>query len=144
MLEGHGSSCGVADGVGGWADQGVDSGEYSRALMKEAHRHLEEQLASSQGGAQLSTLDALVSAYRKCTMLGSSTACLASLNRDQLETLNLGDSGFLLLRPQLKAPATFQIIHRTVEQVLPATSSRPPHLPSRKDQFDASQIPGLP
>ncbi|KAJ1495761.1 hypothetical protein T484DRAFT_1761125 [Baffinella frigidus] len=46
---GHGSGCGVADGVGGWAEQGVDSGEYSRALMKEAHRHLEEQLSTSSG-----------------------------------------------------------------------------------------------
>ncbi|KAJ1495759.1 hypothetical protein T484DRAFT_1761123 [Baffinella frigidus] len=54
-------------------------------------------------------------------MLGSSTACLASLHRDQLETLNLGDSGFLLLRPLLrlppmKEPGAFQIIHRTTEQ----------------------------
>lgn len=29
---------GVADGVGGWADYGVDSGKFSRELMNEARR----------------------------------------------------------------------------------------------------------
>ncbi|KAI9905471.1 hypothetical protein PsorP6_014374 [Peronosclerospora sorghi] len=33
-----GNTVGVADGVGGWARKGIDSGEYSRTLMKSAKR----------------------------------------------------------------------------------------------------------
>jgi protein phosphatase PTC7 len=37
-----GLSVGVADGVGGWADQGVDAGVYARTLMRHARRAAEE------------------------------------------------------------------------------------------------------
>ena len=30
-------AAGVADGVGGWIDQGVDAGIYARQLMQHAH-----------------------------------------------------------------------------------------------------------
>jgi len=32
------SAAGVADGVGGWAEMGVDAGLYSKALMKWTHQ----------------------------------------------------------------------------------------------------------
>lgn len=38
---------GVADGVGGWADHGVDAGQYSRALMSHASDAIEEESKGS-------------------------------------------------------------------------------------------------
>ena len=35
----QGISLGVADGVGGWTDSGVDPSLFSQALMYHAHRH---------------------------------------------------------------------------------------------------------
>jgi len=34
FISNHGVAIGVADGVGGWAEVGIDAGEYSRLLMK--------------------------------------------------------------------------------------------------------------
>jgi len=70
------SACGVADGVGGWADQGVDPAEYSRALMSHAGEHLTQQHEASGGSARPDLLAALSGAYGKCTMLGSRSASL--------------------------------------------------------------------
>jgi hypothetical protein len=39
---------GVADGVGGWIEQGVDAGEYSRSLMENAHSYYKQNYG---GGA---------------------------------------------------------------------------------------------
>jgi len=41
MRHNSGVSLGVADGVGGWIDQGIDSGMFSQALMYYASNHFE-------------------------------------------------------------------------------------------------------
>jgi protein phosphatase PTC7 len=49
-----GLSVGVADGVGGWADQGVDAGVYARTLMRHAQRaaeHLSAEHAAAAAAA---------------------------------------------------------------------------------------------
>mmetsp|Transcript_48048 Transcript_48048/g.75027 ORF Transcript_48048/g.75027 Transcript_48048/m.75027 type:complete len:217 (-) Transcript_48048:685-1335(-) len=46
-------AAGVADGVGGWSDIGVDAGEYSRALMKHASARLVSGVA---GGCPVDAL----------------------------------------------------------------------------------------
>ncbi|CAK4913099.1 unnamed protein product [Aphanomyces euteiches] len=82
------TAVGVADGVGGWARKGIDSGAYSRTLM---------------AACELSTLTdpvkRLTEAYNTTKVPGSSTACIIQLSDDgTIHTANLGDSGFMLCR----------------------------------------------
>ncbi|PJF17964.1 hypothetical protein PSACC_02271 [Paramicrosporidium saccamoebae] len=103
----------VADGVGGWRAKGVDPSKFSRSLM----RHLEAIITGTsgwfrRGESPLAFISPttlirqafwrLVGGYHsgKEQPFGSSTICVACLDRSSgtLETANLGDSGFLLLR----------------------------------------------
>ncbi|CDW74148.1 serine threonine family 2c [Stylonychia lemnae] len=85
----------VLDGVGGWNDQGVDPGLFSRQLVSliSLERHHNDQQTLK---------NILVEAVKKTTFKGSSTACLARINQNLggavLETTNLGDSGYALFR----------------------------------------------
>ncbi|TYZ63339.1 hypothetical protein PybrP1_012878 [[Pythium] brassicae (nom. inval.)] len=88
----RGNTVGVADGVGGWARKGVDSGEYSRTLMSSAHA------AVGSSGVVPTPLQVLTHAHGKVKCAGSSTACIVQLHEAALRTINLGDSGFLLCR----------------------------------------------
>lgn len=91
---GDNSRCmGVADGVGGWADIGVDAGEYSRLLMSSAM-----SAASRIDPAPDAPQRILQAAYRKTNVRGSSTACVLVLHGDELYAANLGDSGFMVVR----------------------------------------------
>lgn len=86
---------GVADGVGGWADSGVDPGVFSRQLMNFA---AEEARAGVKDPRKI-----LASAHAKTTAQGSSTALIVSLastdaGSKKLVVANLGDSGFVHLR----------------------------------------------
>jgi protein phosphatase PTC7 len=94
---------GVADGVGGWQDQGVDPSEFSHGLCGlmagTAHLH------AAEGGHGLRPQDLLQVAYDAVIgnpriLAGGSTACLAVIDQDgMMETANLGDSAFLILGP---------------------------------------------
>ncbi|GJN88308.1 hypothetical protein Rhopal_001273-T1 [Rhodotorula paludigena] len=95
---------GVADGVGGWEDSGVDPSHFSQADVVCVMRGAGERT----GGKQLKEL--LQGAYEDVLaeegiIAGSSTACLLALDAEtgMLHAANLGDSNFLVLRPQ---PAT--------------------------------------
>lgn len=87
---------GVADGVGGWASQGVDPGIYSRELMRFA--------ADSVRDGQLDPGQVLKTAHSKTTARGSTTALIVVLDgvgagkAAALRAANLGDSGFMVLR----------------------------------------------
>lgn len=70
------------------------TGLYSRELMKYTKQRLESDVSPP------CPLDALSVAYRMVREQGSCTACLAVLHERKLSTLNLGDSGFILLRPR--------------------------------------------
>ncbi|GJP48681.1 hypothetical protein CLOM_g7965 [Closterium sp. NIES-68] len=88
-----GAAVGVADGVGGWAEIGVDAGLYARELMA----HVQSAVADEpKGGAD--PMRVLERAHLNTVSYGSSTACLAVLQADQLQAANLGDSGFLIIR----------------------------------------------
>ena len=115
-----GLSVGVADGVGGWADVGVDAGAYARLLMSRCKQFAEElSIATAEAAAkpasstdvasgekevnpgkapELDLLRVLVRAHAATSVPGSSTACLVVLRGTVLYAANLGDSGFLLLR----------------------------------------------
>ncbi|KAI5071431.1 hypothetical protein GOP47_0013682 [Adiantum capillus-veneris] len=84
---------GVADGVGGWAEVGVDSGEYARQLMSESLIAAREEPTGSVDAARV-----LKKAYSKTTCRGSSTACILALSDYGLQAVNLGDSGFIVVR----------------------------------------------
>jgi len=99
---------GLADGVSSWARMGIDSALFAWELMN----NCETAVASKSDSGPCKVMD-----YGYTDMLakgnsrypfGSSTACMASLNRlnGGLDVANLGDSGALLLRQPPSKVAT--------------------------------------
>ena len=89
------SAVGVADGVGGWAEQGVDPGIYSRQLLGNVYDYINRWDGYNP---EIVLKDALYYAKNKTSVLGSSTATILLLKDGYLHTANLGDSGFLIIR----------------------------------------------
>ena len=91
----HCSAIGVADGVGGWTEQGVDPGIYSRLLLGHVYDYI-----NYWNGYDPSMVLKKSLAYAKnnTKVLGSSTATVLLLNNGYLHTANIGDSGFLIIR----------------------------------------------
>ena len=85
----------VADGVGGWASQGVDPAIYSKQLCKNIDELVKQKESYLDDPKQL-----LCDAVAENRHIGSSTCVLAALNKHkpQIITCNLGDSGYILLR----------------------------------------------
>ncbi|KAK7843526.1 probable protein phosphatase 2C 80 isoform X1 [Quercus suber] len=85
---------GVADGVGGWADVGVDAGQFARELMSYSVNAIQEEPKGSIDPARV-----LEKAHSSIKAKGSSTACIIALTDKQgLQAINLGDSGFIVVR----------------------------------------------
>lgn len=103
---------GVFDGVGGWADHGVDPSVFSAGLAKHCHD------AATKDASALQVLTEGYEGVQKdvSITLGSSTACVASLDLDtgKVEIANLGDSGYLLVL----ADDTSTTIEQSVPQTL--------------------------
>eukprot|EP00242_Pyramimonas_sp_CCMP2087_P013765 CAMPEP_0198204288 /NCGR_PEP_ID=MMETSP1445-20131203/7694_1 /TAXON_ID=36898 /ORGANISM="Pyramimonas sp., Strain CCMP2087" /LENGTH=382 /DNA_ID=CAMNT_0043876093 /DNA_START=327 /DNA_END=1475 /DNA_ORIENTATION=- len=83
---------GVADGVGGWAELGIDAGEYARTLM----RFSDEESTRPENGTD--PLKVLEKAFRRVFVQGSCTACILTVHENSLRVANVGDSGFLVVR----------------------------------------------
>lgn len=95
---------GVADGVGGWGDIGVDPALYSRSLMEGAKLSAENPLSTRD------PVEVMSEGYQYSTYVqGSSTACIIVLEGTYINAANLGDSGFMILRG-------LEIVYRTKEQ----------------------------
>ncbi|KAL4265225.1 Protein phosphatase [Pleurotus pulmonarius] len=115
----EGVAFGVADGVGGWVDSGVDPSLFSQALMYHAHRYARNAWAGEPEidptldyeereqieGWEMTPIECLDLAYggvlrERFVNAGSSTACLVTLNASSglLRSANLGDSGFSIIR----------------------------------------------
>jgi len=110
------TAVGIADGVGGWAQHGVDAGELSRALMSasgalacKAPGELEPAVLLSQAWNQI--------AARR--LVGSTTVVLAAVCGAELHTANLGDSGFA------GAPCPCQWPSRPLPRARAATAEAP-------------------
>lgn len=73
---------GVADGVGGWANHGVNAGLYSRELMSNSVAAIQEEPDGSIDPARV-----LEKAHSSTRAKGSSTACIIALT-DQVCWLN--------------------------------------------------------
>ncbi|OEL20889.1 putative protein phosphatase 2C 23 [Dichanthelium oligosanthes] len=99
---------GVADGVGGYRDHGVDAGAFARELMANALAKVE--LAAD--ARRLRPKDVLERAYETAVMKatpGASTAVILSLDRTTLRWAYIGDSAFAVLRGG-------KIVYRSVPQ----------------------------
>jgi len=87
-------SIGVADGVGGWGDIGVDPALYSRMLMASGKYSADSISARYRDPAKI-----MADAYEhSMDIQGSATCCIVVLDGFCLKTANLGDSGFMVLR----------------------------------------------
>ncbi|KAF6147386.1 hypothetical protein GIB67_003284 [Kingdonia uniflora] len=82
----------LADGVGGWAKHGIDSGEYARELIS----NLEIAIQSGNNHGDLERV--LLDAYSNTKAKGASTACIIKLTDRVLNCLNVGDSGFIVVQ----------------------------------------------
>ena len=69
---------GVADGVGGWEQVGVDSGKFSRALVQNVSNFTKE----IEVGEDSSPVKVMDSALKKVRATGSCTCCLAFLDSE--------------------------------------------------------------
>ena len=102
----------VADGVGGWAEQGVDPGLFSKALVKD----IEEEYVKNPD----ETLkNMLVEAVKRNPHKGSSTAVLAKLDRKEkglMRTCNLGDSGYAIFREDESTEKKWKMQFKSQEQ----------------------------
>ncbi|KAJ1030494.1 hypothetical protein NDA16_001403 [Ustilago loliicola] len=94
---------GVADGVGGWTENGIDPSLFSQALMFYASKSAAAASASPETGAAPNRI--LAEAFEKVlkeplVVAGSATACVLTLDSSHgtLRSANLGDSGFVILR----------------------------------------------
>ncbi|KAL6520078.1 hypothetical protein OROHE_017221 [Orobanche hederae] len=87
---------GVADGVGGWADVGVNAGDYARQLMSNSVKAIRQ--VPSDG--DVDPLHVLKKAHAETSARGSSTACIIALKNQDLHAINLGDSGFMVVRDE--------------------------------------------
>ncbi|KAM6573904.1 hypothetical protein CsatA_022231 [Cannabis sativa] len=84
---------GVADGVGGWDSKGIDAGEYARQLMSNSIESIKNNNTDPK-----SILKEAFAANAKAEIQGSSTACILCHNNDILQSVNVGDSGFIIFR----------------------------------------------
>lgn len=102
---------GVADGVGGWRSYGIDPGEFSSFLMKTCERLCHCVNFNPQKPVNLLAYSYCELLEQKKPILGSSTACVLVLNRENstVYTANIGDSGFMVVRKG-------EIIHKSEEQ----------------------------
>lgn len=102
---------GVADGVGGWRSYGIDPGNFSSFLMKTCERLVQCANFNPQRPVNLLAYSYCELLEHKKPILGSSTACVLILNRENstVYTANIGDSGFIVVRKG-------EIVHRSEEQ----------------------------
>jgi len=90
-------AAGVADGVGQmeqFSEYGVDAAKYADELMQLSAKHVHK------GTGTRRALMALMAAEQNATTYGASTALVMALDGKVVQVANLGDSGFMHLRPR--------------------------------------------
>ncbi|KAG9238278.1 phosphatase 2C-like domain-containing protein [Amylocarpus encephaloides] len=94
---------GIADGVGGWVDSGVDPADFSHGfcdyMAHAAYTHKPEEWTVPLSARSLMQKGYEDICYDRTVPAGGSTACVAiAKGSGKLEVANLGDSGFVQLR----------------------------------------------
>lgn len=102
---------GVADGVGGWRNYGIDPSTFPRTLMLACERMVQEGRFAPHTPGNIIAAGYSEMLERKIPAIGSSTACVVSLHREEgkLYSANIGDSGFLVIRDG-------EVVHKSTEQ----------------------------
>jgi protein phosphatase PTC7 len=77
FVYGEAHAIGVADGVGGWANVGIDAGIYAKELMTRTRDAIK-----ASAPEVCDPLQALARAHAETRSQGSSTACVLVLNDD--------------------------------------------------------------
>ena len=88
---GNGTIC-VADGVGGFNEQGVDPGLYARVLSYEG------LAAATRDGGDDDPRRVAIEAQANTKLPGAATMCVVRLSGTTLTCANVGDSGFRVVR----------------------------------------------
>jgi len=137
---GHAQFCllGVADGVGSWSfERGVDASVFPRKLLSEAENYVSTTLGNKEvAGERVPVIlpeQALRYAYQHLIenrIVGSCTVCMLSLDGSKtLRGVNLGDSGFIVLRrpsstgalgtlaPSMTDPDQLRVVFRSPQQL---------------------------
>jgi protein phosphatase PTC7 len=118
-----GNAFGVFDGVGGWAEMGVNSRDFSYQLMSNCKK-------AADAGALKNPLEILKEGFKVTTsrhIQGSCTACVGVIRKDNsnlfLDALNVGDSGLMVLSPTvsetrhaIEAAPTYEVKLKSKEQ----------------------------
>jgi protein phosphatase PTC7 len=138
-----GVALGVADGVGGWMDSGVDPADFSHTFC----HHMAAAAHTAPAGMTARQLmqkgyDAVVEDH-DAVVAGGSTASVGLLTPDGvLDVANLGDSGFIVLRASAVAAFSEPQVHafNTPYQlsVVPQLTAR------RQAAFGQTQLADLP
>ncbi|KAK5663436.1 hypothetical protein OQA88_3865 [Cercophora sp. LCS_1] len=90
---------GVADGVGGWMDSGVDPADFSHAFCDYMAQEAHESTSRALTARQLMQKGYEAVCHDPSIKAGGSTAIVGLLTEGgNLEVANLGDSGYILLR----------------------------------------------
>ena len=86
----------LPDGVGGWAESGVDPAIYSKRLCV----LIDEHWQTGDDRYLASPKELLIDACKSNTEIGSCTICMVTLDENSpvIFTANLGDSGYMILR----------------------------------------------
>lgn len=103
---------GIADGVGGWRDEGYDSSVFANELMRLSKLYTETHRGDRDPENILGNAFRRLN-HEKFVSAGSSTAMVASLRtiagKNFIDVANLGDSGLFIVRDD-------QVIHRVHEK----------------------------
>lgn len=88
----------VADGVGGWAESGIDPAIYSKRLCS----IIDELYTSGDDKYLYSPKELLVDSVKQNKEIGSCTCVVVTLDHKApvISTVNLGDSGYMILRKE--------------------------------------------
>ena len=110
VLSGSESFLTVADGVGGWAKQGVNPRNYPLKLVKV----MKELFADSPAKYSKSPSELVRDAYPQVKHNGSTTLVLATIDNEesQLRLANLGDAGYVVLRRNSEGQFEIQLKSR--------------------------------
>lgn len=108
----------VADGVGGWNNQGVDPALYSKELCKNIKESFKNYFCNNKNVSLSSKVakDMLINSAMLTKSLGSSTCCLLLLDKEnkKLYSSYIGDSLYMIIR---YIDHKFQMIYLSPEQV---------------------------